>query len=69
MARVEYAELLDIMGKIRDQIMKDIPDEEKRRMIFECLVKSDILDLIKKGDKDSVSKQINQCISLAIKEE
>jgi len=65
----EYAEFLELMGNIRDQVMKDFPDEEKRRMIFECLVRSDILDLIKKGDKDSVSKQINQCISLAIKEE
>jgi hypothetical protein len=47
----EYAEFLDLMGEIRNQVMKDIPDEEKRRKIFECLVNSNILELIKEGHK------------------
>jgi precorrin-2 dehydrogenase/sirohydrochlorin ferrochelatase len=61
----EYAEFLDLMGEIRDQVMRDIPDEKKRIMIFKCLIDSDILDLIRKGNKDLVSKQVAGCIALA----
>jgi precorrin-2 dehydrogenase / sirohydrochlorin ferrochelatase len=62
---VEYAEFLELLGEVRDHVIRDVPDEKKRRMIFECLVDSDILDLIRKGDKELVSKQVAECISLA----
>jgi precorrin-2 dehydrogenase/sirohydrochlorin ferrochelatase len=61
----EYAEFLDLMGEIRDQVIRDISDEEKRRTIFKCLIDSDILDLIRKGNKELVSKQVAECIALA----
>lgn len=59
----EYAEFLDLMGEIREQVMKEIPDEKKRRMIFECLIDSDIIDLIRKGNKELVSKRVAQCFA------
>ena len=65
----EYEEFLELMGEIRDQVMRDVPEEEKRRMIFDCLVNSDILDSIRKGNKELLLKQVAQCISSATKED
>jgi len=45
----EYAEFLDLMGEIRSQVIRDVPDIEERRRIFECLIDSDILELIRKN--------------------
>ncbi len=44
----EYAEFLDLMGEIRSRVIRDVPDIEKRRRIFQCLIDSDILELIRR---------------------
>ncbi|MFC1715314.1 bifunctional precorrin-2 dehydrogenase/sirohydrochlorin ferrochelatase [Candidatus Poribacteria bacterium] len=43
----EYAEFLDLMGEIRSRVIRDVPDIEKRRKIFQCLIGSDILELLR----------------------
>ena len=45
----EYAEFLELMGEVRSRVIKDVPNGETRRRIFECLINSDILELIKKS--------------------
>jgi len=73
----EYAEFLDLMGEIRSRVMRDVPDIEKRREIFECLVDSDILELLREnitenGDAGNIShalrriidEKVTQCMSL-----
>jgi precorrin-2 dehydrogenase/sirohydrochlorin ferrochelatase len=59
----EYGEFVDILGEAREEIKKTIPDIEKRKRIFEAMVYSDILDLIKTGERDKVRERIEQCIS------
>lgn len=59
----EYGEFVDILGEAREEIKKTIPDIEKRKKIFEAMVYSDILDLIKTGERDKVRERIEQCIS------
>lgn len=65
----EYAEFLELMGEIRNQVLRDISDGEERRKIFECLINSDILEFIKKGQKELINEQIAQCMPLKIKKE
>jgi precorrin-2 dehydrogenase/sirohydrochlorin ferrochelatase len=45
----EYAEFLELMGELRSRVIREIPDEKTRRRIFECLINSDILKLIRKS--------------------
>lgn len=53
---VEYAEFLELMGEIRSRVLRDVPDGEKRRRIFECLINSDILELIRRKTQDAGRK-------------
>lgn len=59
----EYAEFLDLMGEVRSRVIRDIPDAETRRRIFECLINSDILELIREGRKELIEERIAQCMS------
>ena len=53
---VGYAEFLELMGEIRNRVLEDVPDGEKRRRIFECLIDSDILELMRKKIQDTGRK-------------
>jgi len=53
---VEYAEFLELMGEIRSRVLRDVPDGEKRRRIFECLINSDILELVRRKTQDARRK-------------
>jgi precorrin-2 dehydrogenase/sirohydrochlorin ferrochelatase len=66
----EYARFLELMGEIRSKVIRDIPDIQTRRRIFECLINSDILELTRRSEdqnddlNDLIEKRIMQCISL-----
>ncbi len=59
----EYGEFLDILGEKRRQIKESVPDRTQRSRIFEALVYSDLLELLKEGKQEKVKKRIEQCIS------
>lgn len=59
----EYGEFVEIMGKLRDRVKDEEQDINKRRKIFEALIKSDILELLLEGNRDEVEERIEQCIS------
>ncbi len=59
----EYAEYLELMGTLRKKIIQEVPDRQSRRKIFECLVNSDILELIQKGQEELVKEKVAQCLS------
>lgn len=54
----EYGPFLEIMGQVRERAIREIPDEIKRRKIFEYLIKSDLLELIKTGQDHMVKERI-----------
>lgn len=54
----EYGSFLEIMGQVRQRAIREIPDEIKRRQIFEYLIKSDLLELIKSGQDYKVKERI-----------
>ena len=47
----EYAEFLNLMGELREVLKKEMPDQQQRERIFQALIGSDIIKLIKVGQK------------------
>lgn len=59
----EYSEFVEILGDLRYIIKGSRLDGEERKKIFEELVNSDLLELVKAGEKDKIEELINICIS------
>ena len=59
---LEYSGFLDLLREIRPEIINKYKDPEVRKRVFECLVYSDILDLIRNGDNELVRERIIQCL-------
>ena len=60
----EYSQFLDLMKEIRYEIINKYKDPEVKKKLFECLVYSDILELIKTGNDEQIRERIKQCLSL-----
>lgn len=58
----EYADYLELLGRVRERIALEISDSEKRREILECLLESDLLKYIKEDRKDKINEVIEKCI-------
>jgi precorrin-2 dehydrogenase/sirohydrochlorin ferrochelatase len=57
----EYARFLELMGEVRGKVIRYIPDIEARRRIFEYLINSDILELMRRSEAlRSMSKVQNE---------
>lgn len=59
----EYGEFVDMLGDLRERIKETIPNIDERKAIFERLVDSDIMDLLKTGDRIKVEERVAQCMS------
>lgn len=58
----EYAEFLDLLGLVREYVLKNVLCEETRRDIFYKLVHSDIPDLLKDGKHEIVKERIGHVL-------
>lgn len=58
----EYETFLDLMGAIREQILKRSKDSNTNKEIFERLIYSDILQLIRDGHFEKVEKQVEELV-------
>ena len=58
-----YGEFVDILGEQRELIKERIEDIAVRKQIFEELVYSDVLDLLKAGEKEKAREKVTQCMS------
>ncbi len=59
----EYGEWVEILGQLRDKIKKSNLDIAQRQKVFNDLVYSDILDLLKQGRKQEIEERISECMS------
>ena len=51
----EYGKFLKIMERLRHEVMEKVQDKTSRKRIFEEMVKSDAIELIKAGrDKEAI---------------
>ncbi len=58
-----YGEFADILGEQRELVKEQIEDIAVRKQIFEELVYSDVLDLLKAGEKEKAREKVTQCMS------
>ncbi len=60
----EYAQFLEVMGGLREVLKDKYPeDENKRKEIFERLVRSDLLDSIRIKDEERIQEILSECTS------
>jgi len=59
----EYGEWLEILGGLRDKIKKSDLGIDERKKLFEALVYSDMLELLREGRKEKIEERIEQCMS------
>jgi precorrin-2 dehydrogenase/sirohydrochlorin ferrochelatase len=59
----EYGEFVEILGELRELIKAQVTDISKRKEILTSLVYSDILELLKAGEKEKVRERVEQCMS------
>jgi len=54
----EYAEYLEVLGEVRNRVIKNIPDINERKRMFTELIESDILEFIRLGNQEKVKERI-----------
>lgn len=60
----EYAKLLDILGDLRGLVKEKYPeDDERRHAIWQRLVGSDVLELLRWGRDEEAKEIIRECTS------
>ncbi|MDP3013202.1 MAG: bifunctional precorrin-2 dehydrogenase/sirohydrochlorin ferrochelatase, partial [Candidatus Subteraquimicrobiales bacterium] len=59
----EYAEYVNLLRRLREKLIEDVPDTEKRNLILKKLICSDILELIKTEKRDLIEERIKECFS------
>lgn len=62
----EYGELNDLLGKTRAAILENITDNERRQKLFHELVESNILELLRKNEKEKAERVALDLIGKAI---
>lgn len=59
----EYETFLDFLGRAREELKRLHPnDEVKRRAVLERMVRSDVLDRLRAGEKTKFEEEINRWI-------
>ncbi len=61
----EYAELLALLNALRERVRREIPDPEGRKAFFEEILRSDILTLLKGGNREEVTHRVEELLSQA----
>jgi len=59
----EYGEFVDFLGEQREYIKQAVTDIAERKKVFKALVDSDILDLLKAGERERAKERMEQCMS------
>lgn len=59
----EYKEYVNLLRKLREKLMEEEPDTEKRNLILKKLVDSDLLELIKNERRDLIEERVKECFS------
>jgi siroheme synthase-like protein len=61
----EYAELLDILGDLREEVISRFPGFKRRREIWYRLVDSDALQHVKSGDREAALRTLRSILDAA----
>lgn len=58
----EYAEFLDLLQALRDPLAARVPDFDARRSLWYALVDSDVLDLLRAGQREQARRRIAEIV-------
>ncbi|NPV92235.1 MAG: bifunctional precorrin-2 dehydrogenase/sirohydrochlorin ferrochelatase [Firmicutes bacterium] len=59
----EYEEYLNLLGECRERVLQSKLDESKRRMVFKRLIELDLLEDLRRGNKELAKERAEQCLS------
>jgi precorrin-2 dehydrogenase/sirohydrochlorin ferrochelatase len=58
----EYAVALELLGSLREELKALYPKPEERKVIFERIVYSELMDLVRAGDAEAIESWVQRCI-------
>jgi precorrin-2 dehydrogenase len=58
----EYAVALEVLGSLREELKRRYPAPDDRKVIFERMVYSHFMDLVRSGDADGLEAWIQRCV-------
>jgi precorrin-2 dehydrogenase/sirohydrochlorin ferrochelatase len=58
----EYAVALELLGSLREELKAAYPYPDERKVIFERMVYSELMDLVRAGDDEAVEAWVQRCI-------
>jgi precorrin-2 dehydrogenase / sirohydrochlorin ferrochelatase len=58
----EYAVALELLGSLREELKTRYPTAGDRKVIFERMVYSDLMELVRTGDAEAVETWVQRCI-------
>jgi precorrin-2 dehydrogenase/sirohydrochlorin ferrochelatase len=58
----EYAVAMELLGSLRGELKARYPSPGARKVIFERMVYSELMDLVRAGDADAIEAWVQRCI-------
>jgi precorrin-2 dehydrogenase/sirohydrochlorin ferrochelatase len=58
----EYSVALELLGSLRDELKERYPDPRDRKVLFERIVYSGFIDMVRSGDTEGLEAWVDQCI-------
>jgi precorrin-2 dehydrogenase/sirohydrochlorin ferrochelatase len=58
----EYAVALELLGSLREELKAMYPSPEDRKILFERMVYSDFMDMVRAGDTERIEAWVQTCI-------
>jgi siroheme synthase-like protein len=58
----EYAIALQLLGSLREELKARYPAPDHRKVVFERMVYSDFMDMVRAGDADGLEAWVTRCI-------
>jgi len=60
----EYGLFLDKMSAIRNRVLEEVPDGQKRHAVFQAIVDSDVIDLVRQGKTHEAELRMTEIAGL-----
>jgi precorrin-2 dehydrogenase/sirohydrochlorin ferrochelatase len=58
----EYAVAMELLGSLREELKEMYPAPEDRKVLFERMVYSDFMDMVRAGDAEGIEVWVRRCI-------
>src|SRR6185436_15977093 len=58
----EYAVAMELLGSLREELKQMYPVPDDRKVLFERMVYSNFMDMVREGDADGIEAWVQRCI-------